>query len=37
MPRGLTIPRGRPHASWLRQGESYVKDVGMPGQGPDGG
>ena len=23
--------RGRPHASWLRQVESYLKDAGMPG------
>ena len=23
------MPRGRPHASWLRQVESYLKDTGM--------
>ena len=25
------MPRGRPHASWLRQVESYLKDMGMAG------
>ena len=25
------MPRGRPHASWLRQVESYLKDTGMAG------
>ena len=23
------MPRGRPHASWLRKVESYLKDAGM--------
>ena len=36
------MPRGRPHASRLRQVESYLKDMGMaawrlPGRWPDGG
>ena len=26
------MPRGRPHALWLRQVESYLKDTGMAGQ-----
>ena len=30
-PRGWSMPRGRPHASWLRQVESYLKDAGMAG------
>ena len=25
------MPMGRPHASWLRQVESYLKDAGMAG------
>ena len=25
------MPRGRPHASWLRKVESYLKDTGMAG------
>ena len=25
------MPKGRPHASWLRQVESYLKDMGMTG------
>ena len=25
------MPQGRPHASWLRQVESYLKDTGMAG------
>ena len=25
------MPKGRPHASWLRQVESYLKDAGMTG------
>ena len=25
------MPRGRPHASWLRQVEAYLKDTGMAG------
>ena len=25
------MPRGRPHASWLRQVASYLKDTGMAG------
>ena len=25
------MPRGRPHASWLRQMESYLKDMDMAG------
>ena len=25
------MPRGRPHASWLRKVESYLKDMGMVG------
>ena len=32
MPRGWTMSRGRPHASWLRQVESYLKDMGMTGR-----
>ena len=36
------MPRGRPHASWLRQVEVYLKNTGMtglasPGRWPDGG
>ena len=30
-PSEWTMPRGRPQASWLRQVESYLKDVGMTG------
>ena len=30
-PTGWTKPRGRPHASWLRQVESYRRDMGMTG------
>ena len=30
-PKGWTMPRARPHASWLRQVESYPKDAGMAG------
>ena len=30
-PSGWSMPRGRPHASWLRQVESYLKDAGMTG------
>ena len=30
-PRGWTMSRGRPHASWLRQVESYLKFAGMAG------
>ena len=26
---GWTMPNGRPHASWLRQVESYLTDTGM--------
>ena len=41
-PRGWSMPRGRPHASWLRQVESYLKDAAwrawrLPGRWPDGG
>ena len=38
-PRRWTMPRGRPHAPWLRQVESYLKDTGwrLPGRWPDGG
>ena len=25
------MPRGHPHASWLRQVEAYLKDAGMAG------
>ena len=25
------MPRGRPHASWLRKVESYLEDAGMAG------
>ena len=25
------MPRGRPHASWMRQVESYLRDTGMAG------
>ena len=25
------MPRGRPHASWLRKVESYLKDAGLAG------
>ena len=32
-PRGWTMPKGRPHASGLRQVESYLKDTGMAGLG----
>ena len=28
-PRGWSMPRGRPHASWLREVESYLKDMVM--------
>ena len=28
-PRGWSMLRGRPHASWLRQVESYLKDAGL--------
>ena len=28
---GLDHAEGRPHASWLRQVESYLKDAGMAG------
>ena len=28
-PRGWSMPRVRPHASWLRQVESYLEDAGM--------
>ena len=33
------MPRGRPHASWLRNVESYLKDAGLalPGRWRDGG
>ena len=27
----LIMPRGRSHASWLRQVESYLRDTGMAG------
>ena len=27
------MPTGHPHASWLRQVESYLKDTGMAGLG----
>ena len=30
-PRGWIMPRGRPHASWLRQVETYLKDMGIAG------
>ena len=30
-PRGWFMPRGRPHASWLRKVESCLKDMGMAG------
>ena len=30
-PSGWTMPSGRPHASWLRPVESYLKDMGMTG------
>ena len=30
-PRGWTMPTGRPHASCLRQLESYLRDTGMAG------
>ena len=41
-PRGWSMPRGRPQASWLRQVESYLKNAGMTGlvsagRWPDGG
>ena len=29
--RGWSMPRGRPHASWLRKVESYLKDTGTTG------
>ena len=32
-PRGWTMPRGGPQASWLRQVESYLKNSGMAGLG----
>ena len=28
-PSGWIMPEGRPHASWLRQVESYLRDTGM--------
>ena len=28
-PRGWTMPRGRPHASWLRQVEVHLRDMDM--------
>ena len=28
---GLSMPRGRPHASWLRKVKSYLKDAGVAG------
>ena len=28
---GLVHAEGRPHASWLRQVETYLKDAGMAG------
>ena len=28
-PRGWSMLRGRPHASWLRQVESFLRDTGM--------
>ena len=28
-PRGWTMPRGRPQASWLRQVESFQKNAGL--------
>ena len=31
MPEGLHHAEGRPHASWLRQMESYLKDTDMAG------
>ena len=30
-PSSWTMPRGRPHASWLRQAESYLNNMGMTG------
>ena len=30
-PWGWSMQRGRPHASWLRKMESYLKDAGMAG------
>ena len=30
-PSAWTMPRGRPHASWLRHVESYLKNTGMAG------
>ena len=30
-PRAWSMPRVRPHASWLRKVESYLKDAGMAG------
>ena len=30
-PSGWTMPRGRPHASWLHHVESHLKDTGMAG------
>ena len=30
-PRGLHHAKGRPHASWMRQVESYLKDTEMAG------
>ena len=30
-PRGWSMPKGRPHSSWLRKVESYLKDTGMAG------
>ena len=34
-PRGWFIPEGRPHAYWLRQVESNLKDTGMVGLASD--
>ena len=30
-PRGWSMPRGRPHASWLRQVVSHLRDTDMAG------
>ena len=30
-PSGWTMPRGRPHASWLRKVDAYLKDMSMGG------
>ena len=32
-PRDWIMPRGRPHASWLRQVDSYLKDAGLASVG----